>query len=54
MFSRKQDFTRIIHGISHIRHIADLGYLAKYGKNVKREKLLKMMCLQSQVLELFA
>jgi hypothetical protein len=31
--------------------IGELGYLAKYGKNVKREKLLQIMSFQSQVFE---
>jgi maltoporin len=31
--------------------MGELGYLKKIWKNVKREKLLKIMCFQSQVFE---
>jgi hypothetical protein len=31
--------------------IGELGYLEKIWKNVKREKLLQIMCFQSQVFE---
>jgi hypothetical protein len=34
-------------------NIGELGYLAKYGKNIKREKL-QTTCFQSQVLEFYA
>jgi hypothetical protein len=33
--------------------IGELHYLVKYGKNVKREKLLQIICFQSQVFEFF-
>jgi hypothetical protein len=40
-----------IYGVSHkSRAIGELCYLAKYGK-CKREKLLQIMCIQSQMLE---
>jgi hypothetical protein len=51
--NRRTDFINLLYrGSRKSGATGELGYLANYGKNVKREKLLQAMCYQSQVLEL--